>query len=90
MWIALRYTELNPVRAGLVVRPELWPWSTAGVHCGAEVSDSWLDLATWSERWTAARNLENVSSVPRFPLSPATGFGASLSFLNTNTAVSSF
>jgi putative transposase len=29
---ALRYVELNPVRAGLVSRPELWPWSSAKAH----------------------------------------------------------
>ena len=27
-----RYVELNPVRAGLVKKPEDWPWSSAGPH----------------------------------------------------------
>jgi REP-associated tyrosine transposase len=27
-----RYVELNPVRAGLVDRPEHWPWSSARAH----------------------------------------------------------
>jgi putative transposase len=27
-----RYVELNPVRAGLVVRPEAWRWSSAAAH----------------------------------------------------------
>ncbi len=27
-----RYVELNPVRAGLVKKPEKWPWSSAGAH----------------------------------------------------------
>jgi putative transposase len=27
-----RYVELNPVRAGLVKKPEKWPWSSAGPH----------------------------------------------------------
>jgi putative transposase len=27
-----RYVELNPVRAGLVQRPEDWHWSSAGAH----------------------------------------------------------
>ncbi|MFA6012706.1 MAG: transposase [Desulfobacteraceae bacterium] len=27
-----KYVELNPVRAGLVKRPEDWPWSSAGSH----------------------------------------------------------
>src|SRR5437899_3954356 len=34
LWIALRYAEFNPVRAGLVRLAELWPWSSAGGHCG--------------------------------------------------------
>lgn len=29
-----RYVELNPVRAGLVARPEDWPWSSARTHLG--------------------------------------------------------
>ena len=27
-----RYVEQNPVRAGLVERPEAWPWSSARAH----------------------------------------------------------
>ena len=29
---AMRYVELNPVRAGLVERPESYPWSSARAH----------------------------------------------------------
>ncbi|HUT75654.1 MAG TPA: transposase [Armatimonadota bacterium] len=29
---AIRYVELNPVRAGLVEQPEQWPWSSAPAH----------------------------------------------------------
>jgi len=29
---AVRYVELNPTRAGLVDRPEQWPWSSAAGH----------------------------------------------------------
>ena len=32
--VCLRYVELNPVRAGLVERPEAWPWSSARAHLG--------------------------------------------------------
>jgi putative transposase len=32
----LRYVELNPVRAGLVERPEQWPWSSARAHLGLD------------------------------------------------------
>ncbi len=48
---ALRYVELNPVRAGLVAAAVDWPWSSATAHCGGE--DQWglLDLAWWRERF---------------------------------------
>lgn len=28
LWVLTRYVHLNPVRAGIVARPELWPWSS--------------------------------------------------------------
>jgi len=36
LWAAVRYVELNPVRAGLVAQAEHYPWSSALVHCGLE------------------------------------------------------
>jgi putative transposase len=33
-----RYVELNPVRAGLVRRPEDWPWSSARAHLGLDTA----------------------------------------------------
>lgn len=32
LFACTRYIELNPVRAGLVKRPEEWPWSSAAAH----------------------------------------------------------
>ncbi len=29
LWTALRYTELNPVRAGMIADAAGWPWSSA-------------------------------------------------------------
>ncbi|MEA2540343.1 MAG: REP-associated tyrosine transposase [Acidobacteriaceae bacterium] len=52
LWTALRYTELNPVRAGLVSQPELWPWSSAAMHCGKTDATSWLADRLWQNRWT--------------------------------------
>jgi putative transposase len=41
-WLTcLRYIEQNPVRAGLVVRPEQYRWSSYGVHALGHHSD-WL------------------------------------------------
>ena len=34
---ATRYVELNPVRAGLVKRPEAWAWSSARAHLAGGV-----------------------------------------------------
>ena len=32
LWTAVKYVELNPVRAGLVERAEQYPWSSARAH----------------------------------------------------------
>jgi putative transposase len=50
LWEALRYTELNPLRAGLVSEAESWPWSSAPSHCGAKAADNWLALEMWRSR----------------------------------------
>ena len=34
MWAAVRYVELNPVRAGLIQAAERYEWSSAAFHCG--------------------------------------------------------
>jgi putative transposase len=33
-WAAVRYVELNPVRAGMIARANAYPWSSAAAHCG--------------------------------------------------------
>lgn len=53
-WAALRYVELNPVRAGLVASPWEYPWSSAAAHC-AKATDPLLDLTLWQGSWTPAR-----------------------------------
>ncbi|MHB9129689.1 MAG: transposase [Armatimonadota bacterium] len=53
-WRALRYVELNPVRAGLVSAPEDYPWSSAAVHLGLRAAPTWLDLTAWAACWTPA------------------------------------
>ena len=55
LWEALRYTELNPVRAGLVTEAAAWGWSSAAVHCGETPAGAWLDLEEWQERWDVSR-----------------------------------
>jgi putative transposase len=51
LWTALRYVELNPVRAGMVERAEDWPWSSASAHLGSAGRPAWLDWSAWSSRW---------------------------------------
>lgn len=55
LWAALRYTELNPVRAGMVPDAALYPWSSAAAHCGRAGRSMPLDLAQepWRECWSA-------------------------------------
>jgi putative transposase len=53
LWEALRYTELNPLRARLVATPESWSWSSAASHCGTRVADEWLCLERWNTQWAA-------------------------------------
>jgi REP element-mobilizing transposase RayT len=39
---ALRYIALNPVRAGLTARPELWRWSSYGGTIGVQPRQEWV------------------------------------------------
>jgi putative transposase len=45
---AVRYVELNPVRAAMVRRAEEYPWSSARFHCGLAATDVLVD-ATWPD-----------------------------------------
>lgn len=45
----VRYVELNPVRAGLVERPEHWRWSSARAHLGL-AADGVTHVAPMRER----------------------------------------
>jgi putative transposase len=51
LWQALRYTELNPVRAGLALEAAAWPWSSASSHCGTADPPDFLDMKRWSQQW---------------------------------------
>jgi putative transposase len=54
LWEALRYTELNPVRAFLVTSAKDWPWSSAAAHCGTGPIGPWLSFDAWERRWSCA------------------------------------
>ena len=40
-----RYVVLNPVRAGMVVTPQEWPWSSYVATSGLRTAPAWLDAA---------------------------------------------
>ncbi len=47
LWAALRYVELNPVRAGLVTKPEAHPYSSALAHLSGRDGEGILDMEFW-------------------------------------------
>lgn len=57
-WMAMRYVEMNPVRAGIVDRAKDYPWSSAAAHCGMKADDLLSGLlettpdTSWSD-WLA-------------------------------------
>ena len=56
LWTALRYVELNPVRAGMVALPWEHRWSSAAAHVGGRDASRTLDLQFWAaaggaDRW---------------------------------------
>ena len=48
----LAYVELNPVRAGLVERPEEWEWSSARAHLTGVDETGLLDMEWWRCNFT--------------------------------------
>ncbi len=79
-WEALRYVELNPVRAGMVRDAIAWPWSSAGAHTTGADPSGLLDLAEWRERWSPAvwrealsKRIEDAALLAR--IREATGTG---------------
>jgi putative transposase len=47
LWVALRYVEANPVRAGLAARPEHYPWSSAPEHLSERKPSGLVDAGFW-------------------------------------------
>lgn len=62
LWTALRYVELNPVRAHMVPAAPQWRWSSAAAHCGTAAPDTLLEMKPWRERWTEAAWSEYLSA----------------------------
>ena len=62
LWAALRYTELNPVRAGMAGRAEDYRWSSAAVHCGKDAEFRLVDLEPWRQVWSESEWREALGS----------------------------
>ena len=54
-WKALRYTELNPVRAGLVRQAWDWPWSSARAHVTGIDETGLLNMDLWKNRFNGSQ-----------------------------------
>jgi putative transposase len=54
-WEALRYVELNPVRAGLVQHAWDWPWSSARAHVTGIDESGMINMDLWKSRMDANR-----------------------------------
>jgi len=77
---AARYVELNPVRAGLVARPEDWRWSSTAAHLAGKDDalvrvQPMLDLVTTRVAdWRAYLDLETPDeTIERLRLHERTG-----------------
>jgi putative transposase len=51
LWAALRYVEMNLVRAGLVADPQCYEWSSAEAHLSGEDPARIADLSFWRDWW---------------------------------------
>jgi putative transposase len=67
LWKALRYVELNPVRARMVESAPLWPWSSAAAHCGTEPPNPMLHMELWRSRWAPAQWAEFLAFTTSTP-----------------------
>jgi putative transposase len=49
LWNAIRYVELNSVRAGLVESPERFRWTSAAAHLSGSDNSHLLSVAFWQQ-----------------------------------------
>jgi REP-associated tyrosine transposase len=49
LFTALRYVDLNPVRAGMVDQAEAYRWSSARAHVSGQDASQLLDMAGWRD-----------------------------------------
>ncbi|UCC97992.1 MAG: transposase [Phycisphaerales bacterium] len=54
-WLAMKYVELNPVRAKLCRKPWRYGWSSAAAHVDAGARSEMLNLSEWYDSISAAQ-----------------------------------
>ena len=54
LWLALKYIELNPVRARLCRRAWRYEWSSAAAHADERARSELLNLTWWQEQFSPA------------------------------------
>jgi putative transposase len=71
---AIRYVELNPVRAGIVERAENFEWSSAAAHCGlrhdlvvdaTEITSMLKGIGDWSQWLANGVTDESIAAIRR-------------------------
>jgi len=55
-WAAIRYTELNPVRAKIVRKAENYKWSSAAGHCKLRTDEIITNDIKWVRKFESAGN----------------------------------
>jgi putative transposase len=53
LWLAMKYIELNPVRARLCRAPWRYDWSSAAAHTDEKAQSDLLNLRWWYEQFSA-------------------------------------
>jgi putative transposase len=62
LWLAMKYIELNPVRAGLCRKPWRYEWSSAAVHVNIGSKSDILNLSDWYDSISAVQWRKELSS----------------------------
>ncbi len=74
LWAVVKYIEMNPVRAGIVMKPEMWNWSSASEHIKGEKDDK-INLHKWlkEERGEYREFILDESNVNKIRKATSTG-----------------
>jgi len=64
-WTVSRYIHLNPVRAGLVARPEDWGWSSYPGYVAPRRRHAWVRYETLLDAWRGDRGGDDAAGAYR-------------------------